>query len=144
MCNLFTFLKSLLCLQGYLSFKFYFILYTLQHSFKLIPTHQFTNLHVPHFCTTLWYIFKVQHFYLVNVPHFWLMYHTFYSMYHTFICSMFYTLSTTLFTFLKTLLCQHGYLSLLNIWWSWKGPWFKLYTLLYIQSLFHKCRYKSR
>ena len=23
-------------------------------------------------------------------------------------------------------------ISLLSIWWSWKGPWFKLYTLLYI------------
>ena len=88
------------------------------HTMYLNILLQFTNLHVPHFCTTLWYIFNVPHFYIVNVPHFWLMYHTFYSMYHTFICSMFYTFSTTLFTFLKTLLCQHGYLTLLNIWWS--------------------------
>merc|ERR1711954_380753 len=32
-------------------------------------------------------------------------------MHPTSICSIFYPLSITLFTFLKTLLCQHGYLS---------------------------------
>ena len=90
----------------------------------------FTNLHVTHFCTTLWYIFNVPHFYLVNVPHFWLMYHMFPT-----ICSMFYTLSITLFTFLKTLLCQCLYLSFKHLM-ILKTACIKLYTPYYFLKLY--------
>ena len=102
------------------------------HTIYLNILLQFTNLHVPHFCTTLWYIFNVPHFYLVNVPHFWLMYHMFQT-----ICSMFHPRSIVLFTFLITLLCLCLYLSFIHFVLV-KRTCIKLYTKYHFLKLYYK------
>ena len=65
-------------------------------------------------------------------------------MCHTFVscatCFRPYVLCSTPFPLPYLLSLKHYfvyvYISLLYIWWSWKGPWFKSYTLLYIYKVY--------